>query len=338
MDHILIVNRGSSSQKISVFKYDLAKVGKFSSFEEIKNFNITYIAHRIVHGGNLYFEPVIVTDDVIDNLKSFNKLAPLHNPYCLEGIEEAKKFFPKAINIAVFDTQFHAHMPEKASHYGIAKSYGLKRYGFHGIAHESLWKNYKGKGSNIITLHLGSGSSICAIKNGTSIDTSMGFTPLEGLVMITRSGDIDPSAIEYLAEKLQKPPIDILKILNFESGILGLSGTKKIEELPLDSFAVELFCYRIIKYIGSYIAALKGIDALIFSGGIGENCIKIRKKIIDELAYFGFFIEEATNQTIYDIMPGQTFKINSPISKEIWVTGADENRLIANKTLELMRL
>jgi acetate kinase len=163
----------------------------------------------------------------------------------------------------------------------------------------------------------------------------MGFTPLEGLVMITRSGDIDPSVVEYLSHKLNKTASDILKILNFESGILGLSGTKRIEDLPLDSLAVEIFCYRIIKYIGSYTAVLNGVDTLIFSGGIGENCPNIRKKIIDSLSFFGFHIDPTLNNQISNIASGQTFAIHQAGSKEIWITGSDENRLIAQRVLQI---
>jgi acetate kinase len=336
MDFILSVNKGSSSTKLSLFDQELKLVQRYSQFSDIKNKKISLVGHRIVHGGFDYLKPTKLTDSVVKNLNNLVKLAPLHNLTCLDGVKEAKQLFPNAQHIAVFDTAFHAKMPEKASSYAIKAQYNIKRFGFHGIAHESMWRNFKGSGSKLITLQLGGGSSICAIKEGVSIDTSMGFTPLEGLVMLTRCGDIDPSVIEYLSEKLNKPSKEILKIMNFESGILGLSGTKKIETLPLDSLAIEIFCYRIVKYIGSYIAALQGIDALIFSGGIGENGFNIRKKIIDTLSYFGFSIDEEKNQNTQHLLPSESELISLKDSKEIWVIGSDENRLIAEKCLQEM--
>lgn len=266
---ILTVNAGSSSvKKVS---YDQGP--------------IVAIGHRVVHGGTVYTKSVLITDEVLKNLKALSPLAPLHNGPAIELIEEYKKKYPNVAQVAVFDTAFYADMPKLSRSYAISPKYGIERFGFHGISHAYLWKQYMTQTGNsdakIITLHLGSGCSATAIHAGRPIDTSMGFTPNEGLVMATRSGDINPEAAKILGED----------VLNKESGLLGLSGIsgdmqellKQYETNEQARFAVDLFCYRIVHYIGAYTAILGRVDAIIFSGGIGENSPQIRTLITNQL-------------------------------------------------------
>lgn len=314
----LVLNIGSSSVKYSVFDNEkkilkgmferLRKTKQFSdSIKKIikilekKKIKINAIGHRVVHGGVIE-KPCRIDSKLIKKLEKVSELAPLHNPPQIRGIKICMKLFnkPKIPQVAVFDTAFHQTMPAEAYTYGlpnnIADNYKIRRYGFHGtshkyVAHEAcrLLKKNMGK-QKIVTCHLGNGCSITAIKNGKSIDTSMGFTPLEGLIMGTRSGDLDPAIVTYLIEKgysRQK----VYDILNHKSGLLGISGksndmrnliklSKKNKKAKL---AVDVFCYRAAKYIGAYSAALGGIDILVFTGGIGHGSPVVRRKIISYL-------------------------------------------------------
>jgi len=305
------------------------------------------IGHRFVHGGDIYQSKVAITDEVRKNLKSLLELAPLHNPYCLEGINAAFEFFGQDIcQWAVFDTAFHKNMPKIASSYAIsdelAKKCNIKRFGFHGISHGFLWKRYKNfskdENAKIITLHLGNGCSMAAINGGISVETSMGLTPAEGLVMGTRAGDIDAAAVEIIGNGIKASPEDVMSILNKESGLLGLSDmssdmAKIIQELPKNAkaaFALELFCYRVVKYIGSYMFVLNGANALVFSGGIGENAPLVRKKILEGIKWYGCLIDQSENEKAVNLDSGEIACITKKESKlAVYVIATDENLAIA---------
>ena len=263
---------------------------------------IAGIGHRVVHGADVFRKPSIIDNKVFNVIKKFSKLAPLHNPPAILGIDACRKFVKQIPQIAVFDTAFHQTMPQKAYMYGIPykfyKKYGLRRYGFHGTSHmyvanEAAKRLKKPLNSlNIITCHLGNGCSIAAIKDGKSIDTSMGFTPLEGVMMGTRSGDIDAAAVLYLMDKENLSIKGTDDLLNKESGLLGLSGIsndmrdikkKASSGNKRATLAIEVFIYRIIKYIGAYIAAMDGVDAIVLTAGIGENFIILQKRLKKEL-------------------------------------------------------
>jgi acetate kinase len=310
------------------------------------------IGHRFVHGGERYIAPEKLTSDVIADLEKLSSLAPLHNPACLEGIREAMDLFGKDIpQYAVFDTSFSATMPSYAQHYAIpyelSTKYGIRRYGFHGIAHNYLYQTYRhhsvqlGTSAKVITIHLGHGCSMAAIKDGVCMDTSMGFTPAEGLVMATRAGDVDAAILPFLCEHLQKSVQEVMNLLNNESGLLGVSKTSSSMEdlLKLSSenhlqarLAIDIFCYRIVKYIGAYLAALGGVEAIIFSGGIGENAYQIRERITADLAWYGVKIALTNNQRAVGLKPGDLHKISAVDSSvDLYVIAADENASIAQQ-------
>ncbi len=272
------------------------------------------VGHRVVHGGEYFGKPILIDNEVIKKIEELSSLAPLHNPVNLIGIKAIGEIAPKLKQVAVFDTAFHQSMPEVAYHYALPKElyeeYSVRRYGFHGTSHQYVSKeaakflNKDIDSCNLITIHLGNGDSITAIKNGQSVDTSMGLTPLEGLVMGTRCGDIDPAIIFYIAKNLHLNIDEIDTVLNKKSGLKGICGTNDMREIEKrakdgDSFAklaIEIFCYRIKKYIGSYMAVLGSVDAIIFTGGIGENSFLVREKACAGLDYFGIIIDQRKNR------------------------------------------
>jgi len=277
---------------------------------------INAVGHRVVHGGEKYSESVIINDDVIKAIEENIELAPLHNPANLIGINEAKELFPMLRQVAVFDTAFHQTLPPSAYLYGLPielyEKHRIRRYGFHGTSHRyvsnkalDMLRRFK-ENTNIISCHLGNGASITAIEHGRSIDTSMGFTPLEGLMMGTRSGDIDPSIIFYLADRGFSND-EINHMLNKKSGLLGLSGIsndlRDLEDRALKGNkrvqqALDVYAYRIRKYIGSYAANLVKVDALVFTGGIGENGVKMRERICHRLESIGIFMDYDRNAEV----------------------------------------
>ncbi len=276
---------------------------------------ISAVGHRIVHGGEDFFHSVLIDDEVIKTIKSYISLAPLHNPPNLAGIKAARSLLPDAPQVAVFDTAFHQTLPEKAFLYALPyqyyEKYKIRRYGFHGTSHryivERAAKFLKKplKELKIITCHLGNGCSITAIDKGKSIDTSMGFTPLEGLIMGTRCGDIDAAAVLFLMEKENLTTAQMDNLLNKQSGLLGISGiSNDLREVqkwvvkgdPRAKLALEVFAYRIKKYIGAYGAVLGGLDALIFSAGIGENEANIRDKVCQGLEFLGVYLDKKKNR------------------------------------------
>ena len=290
-----------------------AKHGCITSLDEINA-----VGHRVVHGGEKFSESVLITDEVIQVLEKFIELAPLHNPPNLKGIYALQSLVPGIPQVAVFDTAFHHTMPQHAFMYAIPfalyKKYAIRRYGFHGTSHRYVSNraceilNVDPKQTKIITCHLGNGASACAVKNGESIDTSMGFTPVEGLIMGTRSGDIDMGAVTYIMDKEQIGTKTATTLFNKHSGLLGITGIssdfREIREAADEkgderaALAIKMFDYRVKKYIGAYAAAMGGVDVLVFTGGIGENSAVTRSGICQDLTFLGIEIDEAINQTV----------------------------------------
>lgn len=321
--------------------------------QEVFN-RLAAVGHRVVHGGE-YNCSQIITEGVLKEVDSLADLAPLHNPACLQGIYAARQAFGSHLRqVAVFDTAFHQTMPPCAATYGIpcdlAHKHRIKKYGFHGIAHAYLWDLYQKSQRQacrhkIITLHLGSGCSMAAIEGGVSVDTTMGFTPLEGLLMATRCGDLDPAVVEFLCIRENKSVGEIVRLLNFESGLLGLSGGVSKEMRILLSqaenssevrLAIEVFKYRIQKYIGAFQNILKGADALVFSGGIGENSWILRQQIADELKWQGIYLDPAANCQATKLKPGDLQMISAAHSSlKVYAAGCDENHYIAEQALAL---
>jgi len=324
------------------------------------NFNFSFISligigHRFVHGGNQYCSSVCIDSKIIAELEKLSELAPLHNEACLSGIKECLSLNGSVPQVAIFDTAFHQTLPAIAANYAIPSDislkYQIKRYGFHGISHAFLWDTYKKhteKGftnSKVITLHLGNGCSITAISGGKSIDTSMGFTPAEGLIMATRAGDIDTGVIEFLCQHDKKTPSQIMEMLNLHSGLLGISGISSKLETLLNLYhenekaklAIDMFCYRIVKYLGAYIAVLGGVEAIIFSGGIGENSSTIREQIVSKMGWYGLKLDKKANQEAVGLYPGNMQKISlSDSIASLYVIASDENLFIAKEVQHLV--
>ena len=325
-----------------------AETGVVKSLSEIGA-----VGHRVVHGGEKFASSVVITEEVKAAIEDCNDLAPLHNPANLIGINACEKLMPGTPMVAVFDTAFHQTMPEKAYMYGLPyeyyDKYKVRRYGFHGTSHSFVSKRaaeLAGKpydAMKTIVCHLGNGASICAVENGKSVDTSMGLTPLEGLVMGTRSGDIDPAILEFIAKKENLDITGILNVLNKKSGVQGLSGVSSdFRDLQAGSdegnercrMAVDVFCYRVLKYIGSYVAAMNGVDAIAFTAGLGENDNVVRRKIVSRLGYLGIALDDAVN----DSTRGKETVISTADSKvPVWVVPTNEELAIARETVALVK-
>ena len=313
---------------------------------------IDAVGHRIVHGGEKFAASTLIDEEVIAAITECNDLAPLHNPANLIGIRACKELMPGVPQVGVFDTAFHQTMPEKAYLYGIPyeyyEKYRVRRYGFHGTSHsfvskraaEMLGKSYED--AKIIVCHLGNGASVSAVKNGKCVDTSMGLTPLEGLMMGTRSGDIDPAIIEFLAHKEGMSIEDIMSVLNKKSGMLGLSGGLSSdsrdqqaacrEGKPEGIRTVNTYCYRVAKYIGAYAAAMNGVDAICFTAGIGENSPETREEVCEYLGYLGIAIDKEQNKK-----RGEDVVISTADSKvKVMVIPTNEELAIARETAALV--
>jgi len=316
---------------------------------------IEAVGHRIVHGGETFHDPVEIDDAVVEQLEDLYDLAPLHNPHNVRGYRAARNLLPNARNVAVFDTAFHQTIPPHAFLYGIPYSYyaqhRYRRYGFHGVSHRYIaWRYAKILGipkdsCKLISCHLGNGSSMCAIDRGNSADTSMGFTPLEGLLMGTRCGDIDASLVLQIMESTGESVDQMETILNRKSGLLGISGLSsdmrtllehRANGDPRAALAIDVFCYRVRKFVGSYLATLNGADAVIFTGGIGENADLIRGQICSGLEGIGIEIDSAANAKAN----GAEACVTKPHSRiAVWVIPTNEELLIARDTLRcLLRL
>lgn len=320
---------------------------------------IEAMGHRVVHGGDQYVESTLITEQVEAGIDALSELAPLHNPACLAGIRGARTAFGTTLPmVAVFDTAFHQTLPQVARQYALpvelAMRHRIRRYGFHGIAHASLADGYAAYTGNpleqvrLITLQLGNGCSVAAIAQGRSVETSMGFTPLEGLVMGTRSGDVDASIVNYLSEREKVEPAEVERWLNERSGLLGLSGRSNdmrellraaVEEQDKRAeFAIDLFCYRARKYLGAYLAVLEGADAIVFGGGIGENAPEIRDRICREMEWCGLRLDPDYNRAAVGLAPGRAAKISMDGSRlAAYVVAADEETWIARETVRCVR-
>lgn len=309
------------------------------------------VGHRIVHGGEKFASSTVITDEVIAAITECNDLAPLHNPANLIGIESCKKLMPNVPMVAVFDTAFHQTMPEKAYLYGIPyeyyEKYKIRKYGFHGTSHSFVSKRMaellgkKPEDLRTIVCHLGNGASICAVKYGKSVDTSMGLTPLDGLVMGTRSGAIDPAVIEFIAQKGHKTISEVIDVLNKESGVAGVSGVSS-DFRDLDNaiaagnerakIAMDVFCYRVAQYIGSYTASMNGVDAIAFTAGVGENNATARAGIFEYLGYLGIKLDTEKNK-----LRGEEVQISTADSKvPVWIVPTNEELAIARETVALV--
>jgi acetate kinase len=316
---------------------------------------IDAVGHRVVHGGERFQRSVRIDDAVLRGIEDMIDLAPLHNPHNLKGVAASRAVLGSEVpHVAVFDTAFHHTIPERAYLYAIPyqlyRRHKVRRYGFHGTSHRYVayrWRELTGvtrEATRIITLHLGNGCSACAIDHGNSVDTSMGFTPLEGLVMGTRSGDLDPAVLEYLGVKEGLSPTEVDNLLNKQSGLLGLSGlTNDMRELLAEAhenddrrsrLAIDIFCYRARKYIGSYLAALGGADAVVFAGGIGENAAEIRTETCRGLAWAGVEIDDAANARLVGGAEGRITRDGSRLA--VWVIPTDEELLIARDTFRVV--
>lgn len=322
--------------------------GVISSLNEIDA-----VGHRLVHGGEKFTESVIINEEVIQGVEECSPLAPLHNPANLIGVRACQAIMPGVPNVGVFDTAFHQTMEPVAYMYGLPyeyyEKYKIRRYGFHGTSHSFVSKraikalSLNPGNSKVIVCHLGNGASISAVKNGKVVDTSMGMTPMEGLVMGTRCGDIDPTIVEYLVHTLDKPLEEVMEILNKESGVYGLSGGISSDFRDLEAakrqgnkkaeLAIDVFSYRVAKVIGSYIAAMNGVDAIIFTAGIGENTVTVRQKIMDYFGYMKIFLDEEANQ-----VRGEE-KVISTLDSEVtvMVIPTNEELAIARETVALVR-
>ena len=323
-----------------------ANTGVVSSLEEIGA-----VGHRVVHGGEKFASSAVITEEMLKAVEECNDLAPLHNPANLIGIEACKKLMPNTPMVGVFDTAFHQTMPEKAYMYGLPyeyyEDYKVRRYGFHGTSHSFVSKRMAEiletpyDSLKTIVCHLGNGASICAVENGKSVDTSMGLTPLEGLVMGTRSGDIDPAILEFLAKKEDMDITALMNMLNKKSGVQGVSGiSSDFRDLAAGAaegnkraqIALDVFCYRVAKYVGSYAAAMNGVDAIAFTAGIGENDCSVRAKVCEYLGYLGIAIDADANQN-----RGKEIEISTSDSKvKVWVVPTNEELAIARETVALV--
>jgi acetate kinase len=374
---ILVINSGSSSLKYQLFQMpskepvyiglveriglpgseisnhgdalnavlsSLSTTGIISGPEEI-----TAVGHRVVHGGEHFSGATIITEDVKAQIMSLFSLAPLHNQISYTCIEVAEKTFPKARQVAVFDTSFHHTLPEYAFRYAIPKSYyteqGVRVYGFHGTSHKYVSQQAMAyldkRDAKIISIHLGNGCSMAAIKAGKSMDTSMGFSPLSGLMMGTRSGDIDPSVIFHLFDQGEFTPQKVNNLLNKESGLLGVAGFNDMRDVHKSAaagseeakLALQLYAYRIKKFIGAYTAVLNGVDAVLFTGGVGENDKLMRAAVCGELEYLGIHLDEGQNRE----GKGKLFEINTTDSKvKVLVVQTNEEYEIASQCYSLL--
>ena len=337
-----------------ILRWIISPESKISNINSLAD--IHAVGHRVVHGGEKFTMSALITDEIIEQIEDSIELAPLHNPANLKGIMAARELLgPGVPQVAVFDTSFHSTMPETSYLYAIPyqlyRRHRIRRYGFHGTSHRYLAYRYRQivgidrELVNIITLHLGNGCSACAIKNGESLDTSMGFTPLEGLVMGTRGGDMDPSIIEFIRNKEGMSVREIDTMFNKQSGLLGISGlTNDMRELLAEEkekddrrarLAIDIFCNRAKKYIGAYIAEMGGAQAIVFTGGIGENSPNVRERICKGLEWMGLTLDSKKNNAIVNGKEGEIS--NNDARLKAWVIPTNEELLIARDTVRTVK-
>jgi acetate kinase len=370
---VVTVNTGSTSVKLAAFEVAASGATQRISHlqpsgDEASERNVLSgflaqleskpdaIAHRIVHGGTRFRQPVRLDASALQEIEQLSELAPLHNPKALKWIAAARALCePKVVQIAAFDTSFFAGMPRVASEYALpphlASGHGVRRYGFHGLAHEALlnrWRQMRPElpgGGRLISLQLGGGCSIAAIQDGHPVDTSMGFSPLEGLVMATRAGDVDPAIVPYLQRRLARSEAarsadEIIEFLNKDAGLAGISGLTSDLSALLEApgsqprFAIDLYCYRARKYIGAYLAVLGGCDGIVFGGGVGEHVPAVRAQILDTLQWAGIELDEAANQSAR----GAEAHISAPHSRvAVHVIPVDEEQILTAAAANLLR-
>ena len=347
----VVINKDMPDHEVAVqMVLDELTDEKYGVISDLKE--IDAIGHRVVHGGEKFASSVVINDEVMAAIEECNPLAPLHNPANLIGIRACQAIMPGVPNVAVFDTAFHQTMEPTAFMYGLPyecyEKYKVRRYGFHGTSHSFVSKRaialagLDPENSKVIVCHLGNGASVSAVKNGKSVDTSMGLTPLEGLVMGTRSGDIDPAIIEYLAHAMDKSLEEVMKILNKESGVYGLSGVssdfRDLEKAADEGnkkaqLAQDVFGYRVAKYIGAYTAGMNGVDAIAFTAGLGENNGIMREYVCSFLGYLGVEIDKEKNS-----VRGEETIVSTPNSKvKVLVVPTNEELAIARETMELVK-
>ena len=347
----VVINKDMPDHEVAVqMVLDELTDEKYGVISDLKE--IDAIGHRVVHGGEKFASSVVINDEVMAAIEECNPLAPLHNPANLIGIRACQAIMPGVPNVAVFDTAFHQTMEPTAFMYGLPyecyEKYKVRRYGFHGTSHSFVSKRaialagLDPENSKVIVCHLGNGASVSAVKNGKSVDTSMGLTPLEGLVMGTRSGDIDPAIIEYLAHAMDKSLEEVMKILNKESGVYGLSGVssdfRDLEKAADEGnkkaqLAQDVFGYRVAKYIGAYTAAMNGVDAIAFTAGLGENNGIMREYVCSFLGYLGVESDKEKNS-----VRGEETIVSTPNSKvKVLVVPTNEELAIARETMELVK-
>ena len=347
----VVINKDMPDHEVAVqMVLDELTDEKYGVISDLKE--IDAIGHRVVHGGEKFASSVVINDEVMAAIEECNPLAPLHNPANLIGIRACQAIMPGVPNVAVFDTAFHQTMEPTAFMYGLPyecyEKYKVRRYGFHGTSHSFVSKRaialagLDPENSKVIVCHLGNGASVSAVKNGKSVDTSMGLTPLEGLVMGTRSGDIDPAIIEYLAHAMDKSLEEVMKILNKESGVYGLSGVssdfRDLEKAADEGnkkaqLAQDVFGYRVAKYIGAYTAAMNGVDAIAFTAGLGENNGIMREYVCSFIGYLGVEIDKEKNS-----VRGEETIVSTPNSKvKVLVVPTNEELAIARETMELVK-
>ncbi len=323
---------------------------KYGCIESLNEINA--VGHRVVHGGEKFSQSVVITPEIIEQVKACSELAPLHNPANLKGVDAIAKILPRVPQVAVFDTSFHQTMPDYAYMYAVPyeyyEKYGVRRYGFHGTSHRYVSKrvcDFLGldyENTKIITAHIGNGGSITAIKNGKSVDTSMGLTPLEGLMMGTRAGNVDTGAVLYIANKEHLTNNEVSDMLNKRSGLLGISGVSS-DMRDIDNaieagnrraaLALQMYEYNIVKYIGAYAAALNGVDVLVFTGGVGENQTPVRERLCRALSYLGIECDAEVNAA----NRGVEVEISTKNSKvRVVVIPTDEELMIATDTKNLV--
>ena len=367
---ILVLNCGSSSIKYQLFEIEtktvlakggIEKIGLPGAFiitdpvdGALKSLDeLDAVGHRMVHGGEKFAKSVILTPEVIEAFKACNDLAPLHNPANLKGVDAVTALLPKIPQVGVFDTAFHQTMPQKAFMYAIPydmyENYGVRRYGFHGTSHRYVsaraleFLGMKAEGSKVITAHIGNGGSLAAVKDGKCQDTSMGLTPLEGVMMGTRSGDIDGGAVSFIQKKLGLDADGISNYLNKKSGLAGISckssDMREVFQAASEGdakckLAIDMYTYRIKKYIGSYAAALGGCDVLVFTAGVCENQSDIREAVCADMEWMGIKLDKEKNAQIH----GEEAIISTPDSKvTVVVIPTDEELMIASDTMELVK-
>ena len=364
---LLTVNVGSSSVRLSVFSIGEAKPTCVASYhgkqdaskalavlrEVLRDWQLAgvdAVAHRIVHGARLLVKPCLIDRDIEAQIRALAELAPLHHPAALAWIKACHELLGASVpQVAVFDTAFFAELPEVAASYALPHAlcakYGFRRYGFHGLAHQAMWqqwcalRTHTQAKARLISLQLGSGCSIAAVKDGQALDTSMGFSPLEGLVMATRCGDIDPGLLSYLLRNEGLTAAQLDRLLNEQSGLLGLSGSSAdMHRLLLTDdanarLAIAVFCYRARKYLGAYFAVLGGADAIVFGGGIGEHAAAIRRHILTGMEWCGITLDERANDaTIGDV--GRISAHDSPV--EVWVLPVDEAEILCSEAMSIL--